>query len=116
MLLAMKHGAAMLVLLTFIPSCAPDGSPISGDYCSRIEPTKCTTIAFPPKRGTEAPGNMLFEGKRYELSWMDVENGRRKYLTNLPSGTVAFEVSAVDPKTVVLRWRDKRPEETYALK
>jgi hypothetical protein len=99
-------------------ACAtPASGPTSGDYCSPKEPLKCTTISFPDKRGTESPGTMQIDGQRYELRWMDTENGRRKFLANPPSGTVAFEMSAVDPKTVIVRWRDsRRPEETYARK
>ncbi len=116
----MKRGTSAMLVSFLSPflvaaGCA-DGSPISGDYCAKAEPTKCVAISFPPRRGTEAPGTMTFEGKRYELSWMELENGQRKYVTNLPSGPAAFEVVAVDARTVVLKWRDRRPEQTYALK
>ncbi|MDB4936347.1 MAG: hypothetical protein JWP87_3319 [Labilithrix sp.] len=101
-----------------LAACAA-GGPTSGEYCAPSEPAKCTTISFPEKRGTESPGTMQIEGQRYELRWMDTENGRRKYLANPPSGTVALEMSAIDPKTVTVRWRDAKrapAEQTYALK
>jgi hypothetical protein len=54
--------------------------------------------------------------QRYELRWMDTDNGRRRFLANAPSGPVAFEMSAVDAKTVAVKWRDRRPDETYVAK
>jgi hypothetical protein len=63
---------------------------------------------------------MQIGGQRYELRWMDTEKGRRKFIANPPSGAVALELSAVDPRTVVVRWRDARRgregEERYVLK
>jgi hypothetical protein len=115
----MKRGAlAMLLVATLAvaSSACGDGSPISGEYCSPSEASRCTTISFPSKRGTDVPGTMQIDGRRYEVRWMDTENGRRTYIANLPGGTIAFDMSAVDARTVAVRWRDKRPEQTYALK
>ena len=105
----------MLLVATLLAACA-DGSPISGEYCAPAEAAKCTTVSFPAKRGTDTLGTIQLDAKRYELRWMDTENGRRKYIANLPGGSIAFDVTAVDARTVTVRWRDKRPEQTYALK
>ncbi len=112
----MKRGVSgMIVGAALVAGCAA-GGPTSGEYCGQKEPAKCTTISFPEKRGTESPGTMELGGQRYELRWMDTDNGRRKYLANPRSASVAFEMSAIDPRTVTVRWRDNRPEETYGLK
>ena len=108
----------MLLAVTFAVTVAcADGSPISGEYCAPTEATKCTTISFPAKRGTDTLGTLQLDARRYELRWMDTEaGGRRTYIANLPGGTIAFDMTAVDSRTVIVRWRDKRPEQTYALK
>jgi hypothetical protein len=115
MLPAMKSGVLAMLVMTLAVACG-DGSPVSGEYCSPSEAAKCTTISFPSKRGTDVPGTMQIEGRRYEVRWMDTESGRRTYIANLPGGSIAFDMTAVDARTVAVRWRDKRPEQTYALK
>lgn len=109
------RAAAMLVILTVAAACG-DGSPISGDYCAQADGAKCTTISFPAKRGADTLGTIQIEGRRYEVRWMETENGHRQYIANLPGNPIAFDIAAVDARTVVVRWRDKRPEQTYTLK
>ena len=108
--------AAIAVLALGTGCEAGDAGPASGSYCAQKEPAKCATISFPPKRGTGAPGTMQIAGKRYEVSWMDSEGGHRRYLANPPSGTVVLEMSAGASGMLVVKWRDKQPDETYVLK
>lgn len=117
MLLSMKRGAPSMFLVAMLAvACGGDGGPISGDYCSPTEASRCTTISFPPKRGADTLGTIQLEGKRYELRWMDTDSGRRQYIANLPGSTIAFDISAIDARTFKMKWRDKRPEQTFALK
>lgn len=112
----MKLGAAATLLCLALAACGGDGSPISGDYCVQADAAKCATVSFPAKRGADTIGTIQLEGRRYEVRWMETENGRRQYIANLPGNPIAFDIAAVDTRTVIVRWRDKRPEQTYTLK
>lgn len=118
MLPAMKRGVLLAMVTAAVASGCADGSPISGEFCVAADAARCTTISFPSKRGTATPGTMQIEGQRYELRWMDTEGARRKYIANLPSSYIAFDVTAEDARTVTVQWRDKRREgpQTYVLK
>jgi hypothetical protein len=110
-------GAALATGAACAAGCqSADSEPASGEYCSQKEPVRCATISFPAKRGTAAPGTMQINGKRYEVSWMDGEGAHRRYLASPPSGTVALEMTAGGPRTMVVKWRDDQREETYVLK
>ena len=113
----MKRDARATLLVAILATACADGSPVSGEYCAPTEAgAKCTTISFPAKRGTDTLGTIQLDARRYELRWMDTEAGRRTYIANLPGGSIAFDMTAVDARTVTVRWRDKRPEQTYTLK